>query len=211
MSLRRSFENRPPIRILIAEPFLEAQARLEKLLSETDDMESVGIASTGKEAISLAVELHPAIVLLDIDLPGGALSAIKKIRQQSPATQIIVLGYTGQPEDEQRAKKGGAAAFLEKPFSDEALLALIRSLHYTKTRAPSLLQRMERERGSYAGLHDRMRQHMEESGVKQKIRHMLSDIFEKVLAEHRIVLTRSERARLFKLITKEIFQEILNE
>jgi DNA-binding NarL/FixJ family response regulator len=209
MSLLRSFENRPPIRILIAERFLEAQARLEKLLSETDDMESVGIASNGKEAISLAAELHPAIVLLDIDIPGGAPTTIKKIHLPSPVVQIIVLGYAGQPEDEQRAKKAGAAAFLEKPFTDEALLALIRSLHHAKFQAPSLLRRMERE--SYAGLHDRIHQYMEASEVKQKIRHMLGDTFEKGLAEHRIVLTRPERARLFKLIKKEILEEILNE
>jgi two-component system, chemotaxis family, chemotaxis protein CheY len=211
MSSLRPFTNRPPIRILIAERFLEAQARLEKLLSETKDMVSVGIAARGQEAITLAAEFHPAILLLDIDLPGGAMSTIKKIRHRSPTVQIIVLGYTGQPEDEQRAKKAGAAAYLGKPFSDEALLALIRSLHHAKTQGPSLLRRMEHKGGSYADLHNRMRKSMVESGVKQKIHSLLGNAFEQLLVEERIVLTRPERTRLFKRIEKEILQEMLDE
>ena len=206
MSLRKG--TRPPLRILIAERFPEARARLEKLIAETGDMEIAGTASNGDEAVKLVNEQRPGVVLLDIDLPGGALTTIKKIQQPSKAVQIIVLGYAGQPEDETRSKKAGATAFLEKPFPDETLLALIRSLQTFQI--PHNLLR-PRQQGSYADLKARISRHFDEMQVDKAMKRIVSDDFEKFLARDKIILSRLERTRLFKTIWKEILQKMLDE
>jgi DNA-binding NarL/FixJ family response regulator len=80
------------IRIFLADDHTIVREGLSLLLSRQEDMEVVGEAQDGEEAIARVLELHPDIVLMDISMPGmNGLQATRKIREQHPETRVLVL------------------------------------------------------------------------------------------------------------------------
>ena len=86
-------------RILIADDHAIVRDGVRALLAAAAEFEIVGEASTGLEAIDLAVALEPDIVLMDIAMPGlGGLEATVEIRRRVPRVKVIVLSQYGEPE-----------------------------------------------------------------------------------------------------------------
>src|SRR5512135_2935878 len=89
----------PPIRVLIADDHAIVREGLRWLIFSQPDMELVGEATNGDEVVSLAGDLRPDIVLMDLVMPQkDGLAAIREIRQDNPAVRILVL--TSFAEDE---------------------------------------------------------------------------------------------------------------
>lgn len=102
-------------RVLIADDhpfFVEALA----LTLELDErIEIAGRARHGKEAVQLASELRPDVVLMDLNMPvRDGIAATRDVRRLSPASRVVVLTASTSPEDERRAREAGAVAFLRK-------------------------------------------------------------------------------------------------
>ena len=91
----------------------------------------VGIARDGAEAIELAHELGPDLVLMDIAMPGlDGITATRAIRERSPATQVVMLTASTGRSDEEASGEAGAIGYLSKsklssPRAADALLALV--------------------------------------------------------------------------------------
>jgi DNA-binding NarL/FixJ family response regulator len=119
-----------PIRILIADDHPIVRQGLEVVLAAQDDMELVAAATNGDEAVHLAHETRPDVIIMDLQMPvKDGLAAIREIDATSWAANILVL--TSFPDDDMvlTAIKAGAMGCLLKDSPPEDLLAAIRTVH----------------------------------------------------------------------------------
>ena len=104
-----------PVRVLIADDdslFLDA---LEAILGIESQIEIVGRAYDGEEAIRLARELRPDVVLMDLSMPVvDGFEASRRIRAEAAAPIVIVLTGSSYAEDVERARDAGAAGYVTK-------------------------------------------------------------------------------------------------
>ncbi len=126
------------IRILVVDDHHVVRQGLIALLTGTPEIEVVGEASDGLEAIERYRELQPDITLMDLQLPrlGGA-DAIARIRTEFPQARFIVLTTFDGDEDIYRALQAGAKAYLLKGMTIDELVSTIHAVHSGKARIPA--------------------------------------------------------------------------
>ena len=134
MSTRHRYLNManatPLIRILSADDHPLLRAGIATLIATQSDMQLVGEASTGREAVQLHRELKPAVILMDLQMPDmSGLDAIIAIRSEDPAARIIVLTTYSGDALAQRALKAGAQAYVLKSLVRTEILDTIRTVH----------------------------------------------------------------------------------
>jgi pilus assembly protein CpaE len=118
------------IRVLIVDDLPETRENVRKLLQFESDIEVVGQAGTGEEAVELAQKYQPDIILMDINMPGiDGIGASQKISELAPMVQIIIMSVQSDPNYLRRAMMAGARDFLTKPFGGDELVAAIRRVH----------------------------------------------------------------------------------
>jgi len=118
------------IRVLIVDDVAETRENLRKLLYFETDIEVVGTATNGQEAIELAAQYQPHVVLMDINMPElDGISASAAIRQKVPTVQIIMMSVQSEADYLRRSMMAGASDFLTKPFSSDDLVASIRRVY----------------------------------------------------------------------------------
>jgi DNA-binding NarL/FixJ family response regulator len=123
------------IRVVIAEDQALVRRGTALLLSMAPDMECVGQASNGDEAIKLALVLRPDVVLMDLHMPiKGGVAATREITLAQPNTQVLVLTTLDDDETVFEAVRAGAQAYLLKDASEEELLETIRALRRGESR-----------------------------------------------------------------------------
>jgi DNA-binding NarL/FixJ family response regulator len=123
------------IRIVIAEDQALVRRGTALLLSMAPDMECVGQASNGDEAVKLALVLHPDVVLMDLHMPiKSGVAATREITMAQPNTQVLVLTTLDDDETVFEAVRAGAQAYLLKDASEEELLETIRALRRGESR-----------------------------------------------------------------------------
>jgi DNA-binding NarL/FixJ family response regulator len=123
------------IRIVIAEDQAQVRRGAAHLLSFEPDMEVVGQACNGVEAVELARVLHPDVVLMDLHMPiKGGVAATREIIGLLPATQILVLTTLDDDETVFEAVRAGAHAYLLKDAAEDELLETIRALKRGESR-----------------------------------------------------------------------------
>lgn len=118
------------IRVLIADDHAILREGVRALLRLCEDIEVVGEASDGREAIEACQRLEPDVALLDINMPGlGGLEAAMTIRKESPRTRILVLTQYDDREYVARFLKLGVAGYVLKKTAGAELASAIRSAH----------------------------------------------------------------------------------
>lgn len=96
---------------------------------EADDVTVVGEASSAEEALRLAPELRPDLLLLDIDLPGmSGIEAVRELAPRLPDTRVVMLTVSTDRRDLLDAVRHGAAGYLTKDLTGDALLRAVRGL-----------------------------------------------------------------------------------
>ena len=136
------------IRILVVDDHHVVRQGLVALLGIMPQIEVVGEASDGLEAIELHRTLRPDVTLMDLQLPRlGGVDAIIRIRAEDPAARFIVLTTFDGDEDIFRSLQAGAKAYLLKGMTVEELTSTIQAVHAGKTRiaapiAEKLAERM---------------------------------------------------------------------
>lgn len=122
------------IRVLIADDHAIVREGIRMILALHDDIEVVGEAANGQEAIERVNELTPDIVLMDIAMPGlGGLEAMLEIRQLKPETRVLVLTQYDNTEYIYRFLKSGAAGYVLKKAAGNDLVAAIRAVYQGKS------------------------------------------------------------------------------
>ena len=123
------------IRIVIAEDQALVRRGAALLLSMESDMEVVGQACNGVEAVELTQLLHPDIVLMDLHMPlKGGVPATREITRALPQTQVLVLTTLDDDETVFEAVRAGAHAYLLKDAAESELLETIRALKRGESR-----------------------------------------------------------------------------
>jgi DNA-binding NarL/FixJ family response regulator len=113
------------IRLLIADDHEVIRTGLATLLAGTD-VEIVGQAANGKEALKIAEQLKPDVILLDIRMPDGdGLATLEKLRAKVPGSKVVMLSTYDNPTYIARAVALGAADFVLKGSPREAILETI--------------------------------------------------------------------------------------
>lgn len=116
------------IRVLIADDHRLVRCSLRRVLERAPDIAVVGEAGSSDEAVRIACELHPDVVLVDLIMPGGGLTAIERLSRTVKTVQTIAVSGAVDPETIQAALDAGASDFVSKGLGCENLLDAIRSV-----------------------------------------------------------------------------------
>ena len=118
------------IRVLIVDDIPETRENLKKMLYFESDMEIVGTASSGDEAIELSKQTRPHIVLMDINMPGvDGIAASEAITHAVPHAQIVMMSVQSEADYLRRSMLAGARDFLTKPFTMDDLISTVRRVY----------------------------------------------------------------------------------
>ncbi len=117
------------MRILVADDHTLVRAGLTSLIARLSDMEVVGEAADGRQAMRMVRELKPDLVLMDIAMPGlNGLEAAERIKGLEPQTKIIILSMHANEEYVAQALKAGASGYLLKDAATTELEMALKSV-----------------------------------------------------------------------------------
>jgi len=154
------------ITVLLAEDHQIVREGLRSLLKHESDIEVVGEAETGRQAVQMTRKLRPAVVVMDIAMPLlNGLEATRQIRKDFPDTRVLILSAHSDDAYVEQMIELGAAGFLLKQTSSHDLSTAIREVQKGKTFfSPSVSRRV----------HDRSRQSLDREGEFKKKGNRLS-------------------------------------
>jgi len=134
------------ITILLAEDHMIVREGLRKLLEVESDIEVVGEAQDGRQAIAMVKKLRPAVVLMDIAMPLlNGLEATRQVLKAVPATKVLILSAHSDDAYVKNATESGAVGFLLKQTSAHDVCRAIREVQKGKTFfSPSISRRLDR-------------------------------------------------------------------
>jgi len=134
--------NNKPIGVMLVDDHAIVRSGLSTFLMICDDMELVGEASSGEQAINMCLQSKPDVVLMDLVMPGmDGATATRLIRERCPQIQVIVLTSFKEQELVQGALQAGAIGYLLKDVTVDELANAIRAAYAGKpTLAPEAAQ-----------------------------------------------------------------------
>ncbi len=133
------------IPVLLAEDHTLVREGLRLLIQLDGDIEIIGEAKTGREAVQMATSLRPDVIVMDIAMPLlNGLQATRQILKSLPETKILILSAHSDPEYVRQVVKVGAAGYLIKQSSGDIVAQAIRELKNGKTFfTPSIAKRLK--------------------------------------------------------------------
>jgi len=191
------------LRIVIVDDHTLFRDGLATILEAQPDMEVVGQGGNAEEAVRLAQELLPDLILLDIDMPGGGLEAAQRIALETPVVKILILTASENDDHLLSALKIGARAYILKGVAARELQRILRSVAAGESYVPpalaaGLLLEMHEpvERANRAGdpwneLTPRERESNKEIGQKlflseKTVKHYMTNILQKLQVRNRV-------------------------
>ena len=119
-----------PIRVLVVDDHAAVRAALVELLSATDGMVVVGEAGDGRQAVDLAADLRPDVVLMDVSMPNmSGLEATRLLRRERRGVHVLILSADARCSVVRAAREAGAVGFLVKQIRGSDLVRAIRAAH----------------------------------------------------------------------------------
>jgi len=130
-----------PIRVLIADDQRVVREGLSMLVTLIDDVEVVGVACDGDEAVRQAETYRPDVVLMDLRMPGlDGIAATASLRERLPAARVLVLTTYADEDAIVPALRAGARGYLTKDASAEQIETAIRAVHAGQTHLDPAVQ-----------------------------------------------------------------------
>lgn len=121
---------KPKIRVLIADDHAILRSGLKLLVNSQPDMEVVGEASDGRQAVESARETKPDVALLDLTMPHvGGMEALQRVLRESKKTRVVLLTMHDDPAYLRSVLAAGASGYVLKRSVDGDLLSAIRAVH----------------------------------------------------------------------------------
>jgi len=153
------------IRVLVVDDHRMVREGLRSFLDVQDDLEVVGEAADGAEAVARAAELVPDVILLDLRMPGtDGVTALRELTARGIPSRVLVITSFTEPAAVLPAVRAGAAGYVYKDVDPPALAAAIRSVHMGHTLLHPDVARVLTEGQSGANLTPRERQVLTEIG-----------------------------------------------
>jgi two-component system NarL family response regulator len=117
-----------PIRVMLVDDHALVRSAVRQALS-AEDIQVVGEASTAEQAMLLATDLQPDVLLLDLNLPGtSGLAVLRELAPRIPSTKIVMLTISDDRRDLLDAVRNGAAGYLTKDLNPDALQRAVRGI-----------------------------------------------------------------------------------
>ena len=119
------------LRVLIVDDMPQVREDLQVLLQLSNEIEVIGVAGNGLEAIQQAELYHPDVVIMDMEMPVlDGLQATEQIKGRLLAKRVVILSVHSEKDDIERAMRSGADAFVQKGSS---YMTLIEAIHPNKS------------------------------------------------------------------------------
>jgi NarL family two-component system response regulator LiaR len=189
---------KPKIRVLIVDDHAVVRSGLGAFLSAIPNLELVGEAENGEQAVVRAKSLRPDIVLMDLMMPGmDGVTATRQIIAQDPCIRVIALTSFQEDEMVQNAMKAGAIGYLMKNVSTRELAAAIQSAYDGKmTLSPEAAQALVRSM-----------QHVDETGgltcrEKEILKLMVEGLNNSEIAERLVVSLSTVKYHVSNILSK---------
>jgi len=134
MQLNKGEELPNPLRVVLVDDRVTVRESLRTVLTLEDDIEVVGEAQSGREAVEVAYAVNPDIVLMDFEMPDAVgehfdgIEACREIKSRKLAQAVIILTVHGDQQSRHRAYAAGCDLFLEKGINTAELLHELRRL-----------------------------------------------------------------------------------
>jgi len=117
------------IRVLLADDHRMIREGLRALLEKQEDLEVVGEAANGHDAVRLALTLDPAVVIMDVAMPDlSGIEACRQIRAEAPEVKVLALSMHADGRFVKRMMEAGAAGYLLKDCAFDELMTTLRSV-----------------------------------------------------------------------------------
>ena len=208
------------IRILIVDDHAVVRSGLRLLLEREDDLEAIGEAGDGKQAVKLARELTPDVVLLDVVMPGSSgIDAAAEIRIESPDSRILMLSMQDDPTYVRQAFASGAAGYVLKDAADAELVEAVRKVaagdqYVHPALGARLVSEPEVSSGPVDSLSDREREVLKLLALghtNQEIARQLFVSVRTVEAHHAHILNKLRASTRAELVRHAIDTGLLND
>ena len=119
----------PNIRVLVADDHAVVREGIRHVLAEAHGFDVAGEASSGEEAIRLASEVEPDVIMLDVSMPGGTgLEVIGDVQRAAPQARVLILSVHDEAEYVLQAVRAGAHGYLRKDSSPHELREAVRAV-----------------------------------------------------------------------------------
>src|SRR5512138_406064 len=132
------------IQVLLVDDHALVRQGLRMFIEMQDDMKVVGEGGTGAEAVELAAQFQPDVILLDLVMPGlDGTEAIHEILERSPLSRVLVLTSFGEDDKVFPAIRAGAQGYLLKDIQPRELIQAVREMYHGKTQLhPDIARRL---------------------------------------------------------------------
>ncbi len=143
-------------RVMIVDDHAVVRVGLSQVLEQTGEFEVVGQAVDGEEAVRMAADLSPQLVIMDIMMPKkDGVEACREIMESAPETLVVMLTASPDEDAVEAAVAAGAAGYVPKELDRERLLAAVRDVIMGELRLPSeVVRRVFAEKSSSARMGD---------------------------------------------------------
>lgn len=133
-----------PIQILVVDDHMVVRRGLISLIESEDELEVIGQAADGLEAVAQAEKLHPDVVLMDVEMPRlDGLAALPRVLEKSPKSKVIILTTFADDERIFNALRSGASGYVLKDVAEHDLIEAIRKvMRGEPALAPQVAQRL---------------------------------------------------------------------
>ncbi|MBI3895813.1 MAG: response regulator transcription factor [Acidobacteria bacterium] len=122
------------IRILLADDHQIVRQGLRRILEENPDMEVVGEASDGRQAVQMALETKPQVVVMDLSMPQlSGIEAVRQLSKRLPSTKVLVLSMYSDESYVVQVLEAGATGYLLKDSADTDLTQAVLAVHSGKS------------------------------------------------------------------------------
>lgn len=131
----------PKIRILIVDDIKNTRESIRRILNFNSDIEVVGEAGSGSEAIRLVESLKPDIVLMDINMPDmDGIRATELLSYRAPETSVIMMSFQSETDYMKKSMMAGAKEYIIKPFTGNDIINTILKVHQKDIRKKGIIK-----------------------------------------------------------------------